>query len=161
MRYDNPNFVSTFESYSPGILIGDKSIAVPYISANLMPNNPINKQSSHIDICYYVFNDVASLNVNGGTIKFEIWNSDVAGELMTEYIDVGYMSDNAAEVEICFKQSYIIIPDTALIRTEPFKPVDTPNGKANMDADAVAVFLNYIPSEVKALIGGKYFKLLL
>ena len=163
MRYDNPDFVDTSEAYASSILIAKEAIIVPYIGLSLMSGNPIAKENSFVDFSYFVFTSVASIKIDSSIGKFEMTFNNVIGEFPVEYIAVDGrgVSGNWAHLDIASKSSYLVIPDTSVIRSAPFKPVDTPNNKANMDADAITVFLNYVPSEVKTLIGEKYFKLLL
>lgn len=161
-----PSFINTSEAYSKTIFVGNNNVAIPYISAGLMPHNPITNKQSVVDYSYYVFMDVHSMNFSAMKGKLTInFNAKIDSNSITEYIMAGgYKSDNGAEVKIVCRDFVFYLLDNARISdpSHPYLPLDTPNFRQNLDTNEVDAFFLFenLPKDIKEILGKNFYNLI-
>jgi hypothetical protein len=153
--------VNTSEAYSRVFFIGNNNAVIPYINVGLMPENPINGETSFVEYSYYMFGDISSVIFNAAEIIHLESRADTV-PLFEEYVILdGIKKSNGAEVKILCNELSFYVPIISRTSKQPntFIPIETPKYKRNMDSGSVDNFFSKesLPQIVRNILGDFFY----
>jgi hypothetical protein len=148
------DLIDTSESFYKEYLLKDNNLLIPYVNLTLMRGHPLNNLLNVVllNYGYLVFRGVVLIK------KHDRWIYDdtefKSGKY--EFLDIGGTNLNSGiyeELKILYEEGYLQIDERASIASEFWKPIDTPNSKANLNAEEIENFFDFkdLPKDLKQI----------